>query len=92
MTFEVRRFRESELEQAWELDRQAFNVPVSRRESFFGKATADRFIGAFDSGRAVAEAEILPLVHSFGGKFVQSGGGGSWWRSLIIIELAFRYL
>ncbi len=77
MTLEIRQFREDELEQAWELDRQAFNVPASRRESFFGKAKADRFIGAFDSGRAVAQAEILPLVHSFGGKFVESGGVAS---------------
>ena len=74
MTFEVRRFRESELEQAWELDRQAFNVRDSRRESFFGKGVADRRTGAFLSGRAVAMIDVIPLVQSFGGRFVKSGG------------------
>ncbi|MFP8873823.1 MAG: GNAT family N-acetyltransferase, partial [Myxococcota bacterium] len=85
MTLEIRRFRDDELEQAWELDRQAFNVPASRRESFFAKAVADRFIGAFDVGRAVAQAEVLPLVHSFGGKFVQSGGVAS-----VVVEPEYR--
>ena len=77
MTFEVRRFRESELEQAWELDRQAFNVPPSRRESFFGKSEADRIIGAFREGRAAAQVQVLPLVQNFGGQFVKSGGVSS---------------
>ena len=77
MTFEVRRFRESELEQAWELDRQAFNVHPSRRQSFFGKSAADGITGAFHEGRAVAQVQVLPMVHSFGGHFVQSGGVSS---------------
>ena len=77
MAFEVRRFRESELEQAWELDRQAFNVHPSRRESFFGKSAADFIIGAFREGRAAAQVQVLPLVQNFGGRFVKSGGVSS---------------
>ena len=77
MTFEVRRFRESELEQAWELDRQAFNSHRSRRDAFFGKSEADRTIGIFDGGRAVAMVQLLPLVQNFGGQFVRSGGVSS---------------
>ena len=77
VAFEVRRFRESELEQAWELDRQAFNVHRSRRDSFFGKAVAERFTGAFEKGRAVAMVNVHPMVHSFGGRFVEAGGVSS---------------
>ena len=77
MALEVRKFQESELEQAWQLDRQAFNSDSSRRESFFGHSRGGALHGAFDKGRAVAMVFVHPMVHSFGGRFVTAGGVSS---------------
>jgi predicted acetyltransferase len=77
MTIEFRRFREDELEQAWEMDREAFNSADSGRERFMDYSDPSRMHGAFVSGRAVAMTNVLPCVHYFGGRRVEAGGVSS---------------
>ena len=77
MTIEFRRFREDELEQAWEMDQEAFNSADSDRERFMDYVDPPRMHGAFVSGRAVAMTNVLPCVHYFGGRRVEAGGVSS---------------
>ena len=77
MTIEFRRFREDELEQAWEMDQEAFNSADSDRERFMDYVDPPRMHGAFVSGRAVAMTNVLPCVHHFGGRRVEAGGVSS---------------
>ena len=39
----LRRLRESDPEQAWELDRECFNTPDERRDFFTGFAVPEKF-------------------------------------------------
>lgn len=70
---EIRALRPSELEQAWELDRDAFHAPAWRRELFLRLDPA-RVIGAFEGGRLCAMAAAHPLAQYFGGRPVPMGG------------------
>ena len=70
---EIRSLREDELEQAWELDRYAFNTPARRRELFL-RWDPSRLVGAFESGRLVALTGGLDFGQFFGGRSVPMGG------------------
>jgi predicted acetyltransferase len=70
----LRRLRESDLDQAWELDRECFNQPDERREFFVGTAAPEHLVGAFDGERLVALSRALPLAQYFGGRSVPMGG------------------
>jgi predicted acetyltransferase len=67
---EIRALRPSELEQAWELERDAFQPPESRREVFLRIADPAAFVGAFESGRLLAVAGAHAMGQYFGGRAV----------------------
>jgi predicted acetyltransferase len=70
---EIRVLRASELEQAWELDRDAFHVPGERREALLRRDPA-RMLGAFDGARLVAMTHTHAMAQYFGGRAVPMGG------------------
>ncbi len=70
----LRRLRDSDLEQAWELDRECFNAPDERRALFLSGAVPGEFVGAFDGPRLVAQSRALALAQFFGGRPVPMGG------------------
>jgi predicted acetyltransferase len=70
---EIRSLREDELEQAWELDRYAFNAPARHRDVFL-RWDPSRLVGAFESGRLVALTGGLDFGQFFGGRSVPMGG------------------
>jgi predicted acetyltransferase len=71
---EIRVVLPSELEQAWELDRESFHVPASRRELFLRTAEAARLLGAFEGGRLCAMTGTWAMAQYFGGRAVPMGG------------------
>jgi predicted acetyltransferase len=71
---EIRALRPSELEQAWELDRDAFHAPEQRRELFFRSVDPARVVGAFERGRLLAMAGTYGMAQYFGGRAVPMGG------------------
>jgi predicted acetyltransferase len=70
---EIRALRQSELEQAWELDHYAFHTSPDRRELFMTWDPA-RLVGAFEGDRLVSMAGALPFGQFFGGRSVPMGG------------------
>ena len=70
---EIRALRPSELEQAWELDRDAFHVPSERREALLRRDPA-RMLGAFDGARLIAMTHTYEMAQYFGGRAVPMGG------------------
>src|SRR5262245_16185862 len=71
---EIRALRESDLEQAWALDQDAFHVPIERRSQFLEFAVPSRWLGAFDSGRLVAATAAHAFGQYFGGRSVPMAG------------------
>jgi predicted acetyltransferase len=71
---EIRALRDSDLEQAWALDHDAFHVPVERKAHFLRFADPARWMGAFDAGRLVAAAAVHGFGQFFGGRSVPMGG------------------
>ena len=71
---EIRALRPPELEQAWELDRDAFHAPAARRELFLRSVDPARAFGAFDGGRLCAMAAAHAMAQLFGGRAVPMGG------------------
>jgi predicted acetyltransferase len=71
---EIRALRESDLEQAWALDQDAFHVPAERKRHFLQFATPARWIGAFDSGRLVAATGAHAFGQFFGRRSVPMAG------------------
>lgn len=71
---EIRALRPSELEQAWELDRDAFNLPDFRRALFEHTFDPARVIGAVEKGRLCAMAGTYGMAQYFGGRAVPMGG------------------
>lgn len=69
----LRSLRPEDLEQAWELDRYAFNAPDERRRLFLRWDPA-RLVGAFEDGRLVAQAGAIGFGQFFGGRSVPMGG------------------
>jgi predicted acetyltransferase len=70
---EIRPLRPADLEQAWELDREAFHTPAERRESFL-RWDPQRLTGAFDGARLVAVCGAIAFGQFFGGRPVPMGG------------------
>jgi predicted acetyltransferase len=71
---EIRALRESDLEQAWALDHDAFHVPAERKPHFLEFADPLRWIGGFDSGRLVAATGAHAFGQFFGGRSVPMAG------------------
>ena len=71
---EIRALRPSELEQAWDLDRDAFHVPDTRRALFERMFDPARAIGAVEGGRLLALAGTYGMAQYFGGRAVPMGG------------------
>ncbi len=71
---EIRALRESDLEQAWALDQDAFHVPAERKPHFLQFATPSRWIGAFDAGRLVAATGAHAFGQFFGRRSVPMAG------------------
>jgi predicted acetyltransferase len=71
---EIRTLRESDLEQAWALDHDAFHVPAERKAQFLRFADPSRWIGAFDSGRLVAATAAHAFGQFFGRRSVPMAG------------------
>ncbi|MDJ0848124.1 MAG: GNAT family N-acetyltransferase [Myxococcota bacterium] len=70
---EIRALDRNDLEQAWDLDREAFNSPLERKEHFL-RWEPERLIGAFDDGRLVATSGAFGFGQFFGGRSVPMGG------------------
>ena len=71
---EIRALRESDLEQAWALDQDAFHVPAERKLHFLQFADPSRWIGAFDAGRLVAATGAHAFGQFFGKRSVKMAG------------------
>jgi predicted acetyltransferase len=74
MSIERRPLRTADLEQAWQLDRQAFNTAADQRLRWCAKLDASRISGLFIDGRLVACAGALPFGQFFGRRSVPMGG------------------
>ncbi len=71
---ELRTLRKDDLEQAWELDRDAFHVPAEHRDRFLAFTDPERHLGFFDAGRLVALTGMHAFGQFFGGRAVPMGG------------------
>jgi predicted acetyltransferase len=71
---QIRALRESDLEQAWALDQDAFHVPAERKPQFLQFADPSRWIGAFDSARLVAATGSHAFGQFFGRRSVPMAG------------------
>jgi predicted acetyltransferase len=76
MEFEVRFLTRDDLEQAFRLDQQAFNLPEKRRELWIEHSVPERKHGAFANGRLVAATHVHAFGQFFGGRSVPMGGVG----------------
>src|SRR5256885_9520031 len=77
MDVSVRTLRDTEVEQAWLLDRQAFNSPETERERWCAALVPERTHGVFVDDRLVAMGTVLGLGQFFGGRAVPMGGVAS---------------
>jgi predicted acetyltransferase len=77
MSTVVRVLEESDLGDAFELDRQAFNQPKEKRERWLAHADAGRFHGVFVDERLVALTQVHAFGQFFGGRSVPMGGVAS---------------
>ena len=71
---EIRALRESDLEQAWALDQDAFHVPAERKPHFLEFTEPSRWIGAFDAGRLIAATGAHAFGQFFGKRSVPMAG------------------
>jgi len=71
---EIRALRASELDAAWELDADSFNVAPERRGRWMRFSDPERMVGAFEAGRLVGLTAVLPFGQFFGGRPVPMGG------------------
>jgi predicted acetyltransferase len=76
MDFEIRFLTQDDLEQAFQLDQQAFNTPAERRDLWLERAVPERKHGAFANGRLAATTHVHPFGQFFGGRSVPMGGVG----------------
>jgi predicted acetyltransferase len=76
MDFEIRFLNQDDLEQAFQLDQQAFNLPKEGRELWLERAVPERKHGAFADGRLVATTHVHFFGQFFGGRSVPMGGVG----------------
>ncbi|UCE84610.1 MAG: GNAT family N-acetyltransferase [Deltaproteobacteria bacterium] len=73
----VRVLEASDLGEAFELDREAFNQPKEVRERWLAHAEPERFHGVFADGRLVALTQVHAFGQFFGGRSVPMGGVAS---------------
>jgi predicted acetyltransferase len=71
---EIRTLRDSELDQAFDLDADAFHAPEERREFFRRFVDPARVIGAFEGDRLIAMTGFIQFGQFFGGRSVPMGG------------------
>ena len=71
---DIRRLVASDLEAAWQLDREAFHVPEERRALYLETADPNEYMGAFEGDELVAQSAALAMGQYFGGRAVQMGG------------------
>jgi len=76
MDFEIRFLTQDDLEQAFQLDQQAFNTPKEGRELWLERAAQERKHGAFADGRLAATTHVHAFGQFFGGRSVPMGGVG----------------
>jgi predicted acetyltransferase len=77
MPLDQRPLEERDLDQMWQLEREAFNVDPAHREWWMRSERAaglDRLEGVFLDGRLVASAGVLAMGQWFGGRSVPMGG------------------
>lgn len=74
MPLDFRTLAKDDLDQAWELDQDAFNGDGNHRDAFEQQSEVDRFHGAFEDGRLLATARVIPFGQYFGGRRVPMGG------------------
>ena len=78
MDVEVRTLAgDDELEQAWLLDRQAFNSPAAERDRWLQGLVPERTHGVFVDDRLVGMGTVHALGQFFGGRSVPMGGVAS---------------
>jgi predicted acetyltransferase len=76
MPFDTRFLTQDDLEDAFRLDQQTFNLPEERREHWIRHAVAERRLGAFADGRMVGATAVHAFGQFFGGRSVPMGGVG----------------
>ncbi len=76
MGFEIRFLTQDDIEQAFRLDQQVFNLPEKRRELWIKRAVPERKHGAFANDRLVATTHVHAFGQFFGGRSVPMGGVG----------------
>jgi predicted acetyltransferase len=74
---EIRFLTQDDLEQAFRLDQQAFNLPEKKRELWIKWTRPERTHGAFANGRLAGAAQVHAFGQFFGGRSVPMGGVGS---------------
>ena len=70
----IRLLGKDDLEEAWELDREAFNSPVSHREAWLRRVAREPVHGLFADGRLAATAAVFGCGQFFGGRSIPMGG------------------
>lgn len=73
---EIRTLRKEDLEAAFRLDQQAFNLPEWRREHWLRWCRPERGHGAFVQGALAAACHVWSFGQFFGGRSVPMGGVG----------------
>lgn len=76
MELEIRLLTRDDLEQAFRLDQQAFNLPDERRELWVEHAVPERIHGAFVEDRLAAATHVHAFGQFFGERSVPMGGVG----------------
>jgi predicted acetyltransferase len=77
MPIELRRLGEADLEQMWQLEREAFNASPAHAEWWKAdvrRTGFERWHGLFAGARLAAMAALLPFRQWFGGRSVPMGG------------------
>ncbi len=77
MALDQRPLEEADLDQMWEIEREAFNVEPSHQEHWRKWERAigpERIEGLFEDGRLVAMAGVLAFGQWFGGRVIPMGG------------------
>jgi len=77
MALDQRPLEEADLDQVWEIEREAFNADPSHQEHWRKWERAigpERLEGLFEAGRLVAMAGVLAFGQWFGGRAIPMGG------------------
>ncbi|MFN2555614.1 MAG: enhanced intracellular survival protein Eis [Nitriliruptorales bacterium] len=77
MVLEIRPLTTDELEAAFRIRTQAFNISPQQLQDYRASLRLDRTLGAFDAGQLIATAVVHELAQFFGGRPVPMGGVAS---------------